>query len=107
MKFYALFFLVFWMHLGVAQSNPTPTSATKFKYCKTSKCKALNSFITAEYYLDFDDIDASQKWLNVTKDYLNPAFQILHLVLCTACSRSCFIITGYFNLVKTKHTKKF
>lgn len=65
-------FFLFWICIGFAQSVPKPSSATNFPACKTSKCRIVNSFVTAEYYLDNDDIESSQKWLNITKDFLNP-----------------------------------
>jgi len=106
MKFYLLFFLVFWMHLGVAQSNPTPTSATKFKQCKTSKCKIFNSFTTAEYYLDFDDIDASQKWLNITKDHINPAFLDSTSCFVHSLQSELFYYNGLFQFGKDEAHKE-
>jgi tetratricopeptide (TPR) repeat protein len=70
LKLFGLF--LFWVYPGLAQSVPKPSSAIKFSKSKTTKNKIQNSFITAEYYLDNDDIDSSQKWLNITKDLLNP-----------------------------------
>lgn len=72
MKFKLIIPFLFWVYFGIAQSLPKPVSATNFSTCQTSKCRILNSFLTAEYYLDNDDIESSQKWLNSTKDLLNP-----------------------------------
>jgi signal transduction histidine kinase len=72
MKFKLFGVFLFWVYPGVAQTLPKPLSAIKFGESKTSKDKIQNSFTTAEYYLDNDDIDSSQKWLNITKDLLNP-----------------------------------
>lgn len=43
--------------------------------CKTSDCKIEKSFVNAEYYLDNNDINVSQKWLEKTRDAF-PARQI-------------------------------
>ncbi|MGV3695739.1 sensor histidine kinase [Flavobacterium sp.] len=66
-------FLFFCFQIGFSQSVPKPASIKKFSQSKTNKEKIHHSFVIAEYYLDNDDIDASQKWLNVTKDHLNPS----------------------------------
>ncbi|MCF6131140.1 ATP-binding protein [Flavobacterium wongokense] len=72
MKLQLFGFFIICCHFGLAQSVSKPPSAINFAACTTSECKIRNSFITSEYYLDSDDIDASQKWLNITKDLLNP-----------------------------------
>jgi signal transduction histidine kinase len=40
--------------------------------CNSKKCQIANSFLIAESYLDTDDIEASQKWLTITKNLINP-----------------------------------
>lgn len=72
MKFKPLVFFLFCFYYGIAQSIAQPPNFVKFKSCKTESCKIYNAFLTAEYYLEMDDIESSQKWLNKTKDYLNP-----------------------------------
>jgi signal transduction histidine kinase len=94
------------MHLGIAQNNTLLPSVSKFNQCTTTKCKIINSFTAAEYYLDFDDIDASQKWLNSTKDHLNPA-----LVDSTACfvhslQSELFYYNGLFQFGKDEARKE-
>ncbi|WP_298222039.1 ATP-binding protein [Flavobacterium sp.] len=80
MKFQHIIFFLFCIHCGVAQSIVKPPISVKFKSCKTQACKISNAFLTAEYYLEADDIQSSQQWLNKTKDFLNP-----ELTDSTAC----------------------
>ena len=72
MQFKKILFLLFCCKVGFAQSVSKPMSELKFSKSKIAKDKIYNAFITAEYYLDNDAIDASQKWLNVTNDLINP-----------------------------------
>jgi signal transduction histidine kinase len=106
MKFCTLFLFVFWMHFGVAQSNTESTSVSKYKQCKTSRCKILNSITAAEYYLDFDDIDASQKWLNITKDNLNPAFLDSTSCFVHSLQSELFYYNGLFQFGKDEAQKE-
>lgn len=39
-----------------------------YKNCKSKECQIKHSFLTAEYYLEEDDILSSQKWLDITKN---------------------------------------
>lgn len=94
------------MHFGIAQSNTEPTSVSKYKQCKTSRCKILNSITAAEYYLDLDDIDASQKWLNITKDNLNPAFLDSTSCFVHSLQSELFYYNGLFQFGKDEAHKE-
>lgn len=59
--FLALFFS------GNAQPLPQNLRIQEFKNCKNKACQIKESFLIAEYYLDIDDIQSSQKWLDIVK----------------------------------------
>lgn len=42
----------------------------RFENCIDKPCQITQSFLTAEYFLEQDDIPASQNWLDVTKNLL-------------------------------------
>ena len=51
-----------------AQTIPIETSIQNFKKCQSKECKIKNSFSAAEYYLEVDQLNLSQKWLDITKN---------------------------------------
>ena len=68
MKFFStLLFLLFFL-LSKAQTLPTEATIKEFKLCKTKECQIKKSFLIAESYLEVDDLKASQKWLDITKN---------------------------------------
>ena len=60
-KKYYFFFLLFSPLLW--SQNPK-----EYDHCKTNSCRILASYKLSKQYLESDDIPASQKWLNKTKD---------------------------------------
>lgn len=106
MKFKILGLFLFSFQIGFAQSVTKPVTATKFSECTTSNCKILNSFVTAEYYLDNDDIDASQKWLNTTKDNLNPAISDSTTCFVHSLQSELFYYNGLFQFGKDEARKE-
>lgn len=61
-KIYYFFFLLFSPLLW--SQNPKEY----YDHCKTNSCRILASYQLSKQYLESDDIPASQKWLNKTKD---------------------------------------
>lgn len=51
-----------------AQSLQIKGNSIDYKNCKSAACQIKHSFLTAEYYLEEDDIFSSQKWLDITKN---------------------------------------
>ena len=52
-----------------AQEFAIKDGIQKFENCKNKNCKIKYSFLNAEYYLETDNLDASQKWLEISKYY--------------------------------------
>lgn len=106
MKFQVLGWFLFCFQIVMAQSVPKPLSETKFAACKTSQGKILNAFVTAEYYLDNDAIDASQVWLNKTKDLLNPAITDSTECFVHSLQSELFYYNGLFQFGKDEARKE-
>lgn len=106
MRFQIAGFFLFCFQIGVAQAVPKPVSVAKFSTCKTSECQIRNAFITAEYHLDNDDIDASQKWLNVTKDLVNPAINDSTACYVHSLQSELFYYNGLFQFGKDEARKQ-
>lgn len=106
MKFRFLFYLFFCFQSGFAQTVAKPKSANQFKDCTTTDCKIKNSFLTAEYYLEQDDIDASQKWLNTTKDLVNPEVSDSTECYIHSLQSELFYYNGLFQFGKNEARKQ-
>lgn len=106
MKFRIFVLLLFCFRFGMAQTVPKPPSATQFSACGTSKCRIYNSFVTAEYYLDNDDIDASQKWLNITKDFMDPTITDSTDCFVHSLQSELFYYNGLFQFGKDEARKE-
>ena len=65
--FLSLLFLSFSLFCK-AQTLPKKNIFQEFKTCKNKECQLKYSFILAEYYLEEDELQSSQKWLDVTKN---------------------------------------
>ena len=68
MKFFSTLLFLLLFLLGTAQNLPTETTIKEFRLCKTKECQIKKSFLIAESYLEVDDLKASQKWLDITKN---------------------------------------
>lgn len=106
MKYKLLGFLLFCFNIMVAQVVPKPLSETKFNQSTTSKDRIRHSFVTAEYYLENDDIDSSQKWLNVTKDLLNPAITDSTDCFVNSVQSELFYYNGLYQFGKDEARKQ-
>ena len=106
MKFQLLRWFLFCFQIVMAQSVPKPLSETKFVASKTSQGKIRNAFVTAEYYLDNDAIDASQVWLNTTKDLLNPAITDTTDCFVHSLQSELFYYNGLFQFGKDEARKE-
>jgi signal transduction histidine kinase len=65
-----LFILVFQLIVivGNSQNSVEINKHQELKNCQTENCKITKTFLLAEYFLETDDIQSSQKWLNAAKD---------------------------------------
>jgi len=106
MKNKAIALFLFFFYLGTAQTTPKLGSIEKFKKSSTTHDKILYAFTTAEYYLDTDDIDASQKWLNIVKDYLNPEVADSTACLVHSLQSELFYYNGLFQFGKDESLKE-
>ena len=68
MKPYLSLFLIILFFTCSAQSLQVKRNSIDYKNCKNIECQIKHSFLTAEYYLEEDDIFSSQKWLDITKN---------------------------------------
>ena len=68
MKSLSTFALLFLFLIGKAQDSPSKDYVAAFKKCESEKCKISNAFLAAEYYLEIDNLTASQKWLDIAKN---------------------------------------
>ena len=50
-----------------AQEQSYGTLFSAYQNCKTSDCKVEKGFTLSEYFLETDEIDKAQKWLDSTK----------------------------------------
>ena len=106
MKYKLAYVLFFCLKLGFSQIIPKPTSEKNFLSFKSYNDKVFNAFKIAEYYLDNDNIDASQKWLNTTKDILNPINQDATLCYVHSLQSELFYYNGLYQFGKDEARKQ-
>lgn len=82
MRFYTLLLLFLITFFKQSQEVERQNNILKFKECKTINCQIHYSFQLAEFFLENDHLEESQKWLNITKSLSNPK---------TIDSTACFI----------------
>lgn len=68
MKFFSTLLFLLLFLLSKAQTLPTEATIKEFRLCKTKECQIKKAFLIAETYLEVDDLKASQKWLDITKN---------------------------------------
>lgn len=96
MRFFLNLFLVLIFALGKAQNLSENTKLQELKNCKTTQCKISKSFLLAEYYLETDDIQSSQKWLDNTKDLVSPKQSDTTIVFIHSLQSELFYYDGLF-----------
>ena len=96
MRIFLNLFLVLIFVLGKAQNVPESAKLQEFKNCKTTECKIVKSFLLAEYFLETDDIQSSQKWLNFTKDLVSPKQSDTTIVFIHSLQSELFYYDGLF-----------
>ncbi|HRE77637.1 MAG TPA: ATP-binding protein [Flavobacterium sp.] len=96
MRFSLNLFLVLIFALGSAQNVSENTKLQELKNCKTTQCKISKSFLLAEYYLETDDIQSSQKWLDSTKDLVSPAQSDTTIIFIHSLQSELFYYDGLF-----------
>jgi signal transduction histidine kinase len=72
MKFILQLYFFFFCLVGWAQHSVDQPLLKNLQNCKTEKCRIKQSFLLAEYFLETDDIESSQRWLEKTKDLVSP-----------------------------------
>lgn len=87
--------LFFYCCIGTAQNVIHP-EWNKFKACQSINCKIAQSFLLAEHYLETDDIQSSQKWLNHTKDLISPKQSDTTIVFIHSLQSELFYYDGLF-----------
>jgi len=96
MRFFLNLFLVLIFALGKAQNLSENAKLQELKNCKTSQCTISKSFLLAEYYLETDDIQSSQKWLDITKDLVSPTQSDTTTVFIHSLQSELFYYDGLF-----------
>lgn len=96
MKRYLTLFLVIVFSVGGAQSVAEKEKFKKFRNCKTTNCKIIKSFLLAEHFLETDDIQSSQKWLNITKDLISPKQSDTTIIFIHSLQSELFYYDGLF-----------
>lgn len=96
MRFFLNLFLVITFALGKAQNLSENTKLQELKNCKTLNCKIAKSFLLAEYFLETDDIQSSQKWLDSTKDLVSPKQSDTTIVFIHSLQSELFYYDGLF-----------
>ena len=96
MRIFLNLFLVLIFALGKAQNVTESAKLQEFKNCKTTECKIVKSFLLAEYFLETDDIQSSQKWLNFTKDLVSPKQSDTTIVFIHSLQSELFYYDGLF-----------
>ncbi|MBP6584428.1 MAG: histidine kinase dimerization/phosphoacceptor domain-containing protein, partial [Flavobacterium sp.] len=96
MRIFLNLFLVLIFVLGKAQNVPESAKIQEFKNCKTIDCKIAKSFLLAEYFLETDDIQSSQKWLNLTKNLVSPKQSDTTIVFIHSLQSELFYYDGLF-----------
>jgi signal transduction histidine kinase len=67
-----------------------------FYACQDTPCKVKNSFLLAEHFLETDDIEASQKWLQRTKDLTSPKITDTTTVFIHSLQSELFYYLGLY-----------
>ena len=96
MKIYLNLFLVLVFTFVKAQNLSENTKLQELKNCKKVECKVAKSFLLAEHFLETDDIQSSQKWLDITKDLVSPKQSDTTIVFIHSLQSELFYYDGLF-----------
>lgn len=96
MKMYLHFFFFLIFIGGKAQVLSDKNNFQELKKCKTTKCKITKSFLLAEYYLEIDDIQSSQQWLDKTKELVSPKVTDTTIIFIHSLQSELFYYDGLF-----------
>lgn len=94
-SFIQLTFFFFCLNLA-AQSLTEKKKLNQFKICQDNQCRVLRSFLLAEHFLETDDIESSQKWLQKTKDLVSPKVTDTTTVFIHSLQSELFYYMGLF-----------
>ncbi len=96
MKSYVqLFVLLLCLNLA-AQSPMEKKKLNQLKACQDNPCKVKRTFLMAEHFLETDDIESSQKWLQKTKDLVSPKVTDTTTVFIHSLQSELFYYMGLF-----------
>ena len=96
MKSYVqLFVLLLCLNLA-AQSPMEKKKLNQLKACQDNPCKLKRTFLMAEHFLETDDIESSQKWLQKTKDLVSPKVTDTTTVFIHSLQSELFYYMGLF-----------
>lgn len=96
MKSYLNLFVILIFVFGKAQTSSYKNKMQVLKNCQTDECRVAKSFLLAEYYLETDDIKASQKWLDQAKDLVSPKQTDTTTVFIHSLQSELFYYDGLF-----------
>ncbi len=96
MKFFLTWLILLFFLFSKAQTSPTNSLVKEFKLCKSKKCQINNSFRIAESYLEDDDLNASQKWLDITKNLYTSKKIDTTIVFIHSLQSELFYYNGLF-----------
>ena len=94
-SFPQLAMLFFCLNL-TAQNQAEKIKLHQFKSCEDNPCRVMRSFLLAEHFLETDDIESSQKWLQKTKDLVSPKVTDTTTVFIHSLQSELFYYMGLF-----------
>lgn len=95
MKFFLSFFICFIATLTFSQEKVSAL-VLGFEKCKEVSCKIDQALLISEYYLEIDDIAASQKWLNRAKNSKPKNLSIKQQYLINSLQSELFYYMGLY-----------
>lgn len=96
MKIYLNLFAILIFLNGTAQNLSEKNKIESLQKCETEQCKITKSFLLAEHFLETDDIQSSQKWLERTKDLILPLETDTTTVFVHSLQSELFYYDGLF-----------
>ncbi len=94
-SFFQLIFLFFCLNLG-AQNPSEKEKLNQLNTCQDNRCRVTRSFLLAEHFLETDDIESAQKWLQITKDLVSPRSIDTTTVFIHSLQSELFYYMGLF-----------